>query len=175
MANRLYVKIKDQNGQNIEVKEAKKGRGAEAYGFETALRIPVDKKTGLPMSTRQYAETVFYKSIDRSSPLIKQYMCESIKVPELMVFIYEFEENGKEKLSYQVKFEEVTFTGKEIIIANAFSKEGLESPAMEKISFVAEGITEIYLLDGHMAYKDCYKEGDLMANVTSGAATAAAA
>jgi len=168
MAIRPSVKIKDVNGEYIKVNEAVVGRYAEVYGFDSAVRIPVDNKTGLPLASRQQSETMFAKAVDRSSTLIKQYLSEGIKVPEVVITLYDFDKvAGKEKVSYEFKFEEVTFTRKEVFVVNAFSKEAEEFPVMERIFFVAEKVTETYLLDGHMAYQDCYKEKALGAAATA--------
>lgn len=174
MAIRPSVRIKNVDGEYIQVNEAVKGRYSEAFGFETCVRVPVDIKTGMPRADRQYSEATFTKALDQASVLIYQYLCKGTKVPEVLVTMYDFDlKVGKEKVAYEMKFEDVTFTKQEKFIANAFSKEGEEFPVLEKVSFVAEKITETYLLNGHLSHQDCYEEKALDSTVTNAAAAAA--
>jgi type VI secretion system secreted protein Hcp len=149
----------DRNGEYVKVhNEAVTGRYSEVCGGQFMVEVPIDEKTGAPVSSRRYTPLEIIKFIDSTSPIIFNAVTKGIRYAEAVLTMYWYStDKGEEEPYYEILLEDVTFIKqKEIFSEGGFDSVGKETPPMESVCLVAGKVKKTFF-DGHISCADEYK------------------
>ena len=152
MAMMVHLEIEGATSGKISEKcSLKKGREdtVEVYELDQELEIPAHGSDGRAGGHRVHKPLVFFKAIDRSSPLLANSLASNEKLTLTFRFYRSNPDgDGKEEQFYTIKIEDARLCSYKGRLPNVRDRAQSDLPPMERLEVIFGKITNTFERDG---------------------------
>ncbi len=127
----------------------------EAFALEHTVMVPTEA-SGMATGRRSYSPIKITKSIDRSSPLLQQALCNNEEL-EVTIRFYRPSPSGDGTTQqfYTIQLSQSRISSIKTILPNTLNESTANAPPMEEVSFVFGTITWTFE-EGGITHEDTW-------------------